>query len=84
MNELIRYLMENMFIDFQGDLSLEQVRTFLKEDDSRKARALLNKLVQDKGVGEMMNTLADVLKDQIRTGINEENVREQLSMYSES
>lgn len=84
MNELIRYLMENMFIDFQGDLSLEQVRTFLKEDDSREARALLNKLVQDKGVGEMMNTLADVLKDQIRTGINEENVREQLSMYSES
>jgi hypothetical protein len=31
-----------------------------------------------------MITIADCLKDHIRTGINEETIREQLGTYSES
>ena len=84
MNELIRYLLENMYIDFQGEISMETVRGFLKEDSSREARSLLNKLVEDKGVEDMLITLADVLKDHLRTGIREETVREQLGSSSES
>jgi hypothetical protein len=82
--ELVRYLLENAYIDFQGDLSIETVREFLREDETREARALLAKLIDDKGVDDLMITIADCLKDHIRTGINEETIREQLGTYSES
>jgi hypothetical protein len=82
--ELVRYLLENMYLDFQGEISLDTVRQFLRTDDSREARQLLQKLIEDKGVDELLLTLADVLKDHLRTGVNEEVVREQLQLYSES
>lgn len=84
MKELVRYLLENMYVDFQGEISLETVRQFLRGDDSREAKALLQKLIEDKGVDDLLITLADVLKDHIRTGVNEQTMREQLQMYAES
>lgn len=84
MKQLIQYLIENMILDFQGDLSLEMVRDFLREDESREGRALLSKLVEDRGVNDMMVTLADCLQDHIRTGISDEVVREQIRLYAES
>jgi hypothetical protein len=82
--ELVRYLLENLYLDFQGEISLDNVRQFLRGDDSREAKALLQKLIEDKGVDDLLITLADVLKEHIRTGVNEQVMREQLSMYSES
>ena len=84
MKELVRYLLENMYLDFQGEVSLEDVRQFLRGDDSREAKALLQKLIEDKGVDDLLVTLADVLKEQIRSGINEQVMREQLVTYAES
>ena len=84
MKELIRYLIDNMYLDFQGEVSLEDVRQFLRGDDSREAKALLQKLIEDKGVDDMLVALADVLKDHLRTGINEQVMREQLVTYAES
>ena len=84
MKELVRYLLDNMYLDFQGDISVEKVREFLREDDSREARQLLSKIIEEKGVDELLLTLADCLKDHIRTGVSEETVREQLNLYSES
>jgi len=83
-NELARYLVENAYIDFQGGITIEEVRKFLRDEDSRESRALLSKLIEDKGVDELMLTIADCLKEFIRTGINEEIVRQQLAIYSES
>ncbi len=76
--------MENMYLDFQGEISLDTVRQFLRGDDSREAKALLQKLIEDKGVDDLLITLADCLKESIRTGVNEDVVREQLSTYAES
>ena len=84
MKELVRYLLENLYLDFQGEISLETVRQFLRGDDSREAKQLLAKLIEDKGVDDLLITLADCLKESIRTGINEQTVREQLSLYSDS
>lgn len=84
MQELITYLLENIQIDFQGELTLDAVRKLLREDDSREARRLLGKLLDDKGIDEMLITLADCLAEYIRTGINEDVVSEQIRMYSES
>lgn len=84
MKELVRYLIENMYLDFQGDISVERVREFLREDDSREARQLLSKIIEEKGVDDLLITLADCLRDHIRTGVTENIVHEQLSLYSES
>ncbi len=84
MKELIRYLLENIQLDFQGEITLETVRGFLREDDSREARKLLAKLIEDEGVDDMLITLADCLREYLREGINEETVSEQLSIYAES
>jgi hypothetical protein len=82
--ELVRYLFENLLLDFQGDVSVDKVREFLREDDSREARQLLSKIIEEKGVDDLLIALADVLKDHIRTGVSEQNIRDQLSTYSES
>ncbi len=84
MRQLIAYLLDHLIIDFDGELTLEQVRDFLKEDDSREARTLMSRLVADRGVEDMLITLADCLKDNISAGINEEVLREQMRTYSES
>lgn len=84
MKQLIAYLLDHMMLDFDGDLTLEMVRDFLRDDESREGRALLSKLVEDRGVEDMMVTLADCLKDYLRTGINDETLREQIRTYAES
>jgi hypothetical protein len=82
--QLIAYLLEHAMLDFSGDLTLDMVRDFLREDDSREGRALLAKLVEDRGVDEMIVTLADCLKDNLRTGLTEDAFRDQIRLYSES
>lgn len=84
MKELVRYLMSNLYLDFQGDISVEKVREFLREDDSKEARQLLSKIIEEKDIDELLITLADCLKEHIRNGVNEEIIREQLQMYSDS
>ena len=84
MKELIKYLLDNMYIDFQGEITLETVRSFLHEDDGRDARLLLSKLIEEKGVDDMLLTLADCLKEHIQTGVNETVIADQLAQYSES
>lgn len=84
MQELVRYLLENLYLDFQGDISVEKVREFLREDDSKEARQLLARLIEENGVDDMLLTMADCLKESIRTGINEKTIREQIAMYSDS
>ena len=64
MKQLIAYLLDNLILDFHGDLTLEMVREFLRDDDSREARALLGKLVEERGangVNAMMLALALML-----------------------
>jgi hypothetical protein len=82
--QLIQYLLENLILDFQGDLTLDMVRDFLRDDDSREGRALMSKLVEDRGVSDMMITLADCLQDYLRSGINDDVLREQIRTYAES
>jgi hypothetical protein len=81
---LIAYLLDNMFLDFQGGLTLDMVREFLRDDDSRESRALLSKLVEDRGVDDMMTTLADCLQEAVKNVINEDALREQIRTYAES
>ncbi len=84
MKRLIAYLRENMILDFQGDLTHEMLRDFLRDDDSREARALLAKIVEDRGVSDMMIVLADCLLEVVQKAVSDESIREQLHTYAES
>lgn len=84
MKELVSYLLQNLYLDFQGEISVEQVREFLREDESREARQLLSKIIEEKGIDDLLITLADCLREYIRSGVNEEIIREQLQTYSDS
>jgi len=83
-NRLIAYLREQLILDFQGDLTIEMVREFLKEDDSREARLLLAKMVEDRGVNDMMLVLADCLLEHVQQALSDDIMREQLRSYAES
>ena len=50
-NQLIAYLLDHAMLDFSGDLTLDMIRDFLRNDDSPAARALLAKLVQERRCG---------------------------------
>ena len=84
MKQLIAYLLDHAILDFSGDLTLDMVRDFLRDDDTPESRKLLAKLVEDRGVDDMIVTLADCLQDYLRSGINEDVVRELIRLYSES
>lgn len=84
MKDLVRYLLANVYLDFQGEISLDQVRQFLRGDDSKESKALLQKLIEDKGVDDLLLALADVLKEHLRTGINEQVIKQELTNYSDS
>ena len=84
MKELARFLLQNAQLDFSGAVTIDQVRQFLRDDDSREARALLAKLIEDKGVEDMLVTVADCLNEYIPQGVSEDVIREQLLTYSES
>ena len=84
MQELVRFLLQNVYLDFQGDITVEKVREFLREDDTREARVLLSRIIEEGGVDDLLIALADVLKEHLAVGINETTIREQLQLYTES
>jgi len=83
-NKLIAYLRENVVLDFQGDLDLEMVRDYLKDDDSREAKAVLTKIVADGNADDMMLVLADVLLETVRSALTDDVLRQNLRLYAES
>ena len=84
MNQLATYLLEHLIIDFQGDLDLDTIKGFLKEDSSAAAKDLVKRIARDGGVDDMVIALADCLRESIRTGINEPEVVEQIRLYADS
>jgi len=84
LKRLVAYLLENLILDFQGDLTLDMVRDYLRDDNSPEARAVLSKLVEERGVSEMMIVLADCLQEYLATGITSDVVVNQIRTYAES
>ncbi|HLL24140.1 MAG TPA: hypothetical protein VK427_18535 [Kofleriaceae bacterium] len=86
MNRLIEYLRQHLMIDFQGDLTVGKVRELLAGDDSRDAKQLLSKIVAggEKSVEDMILVLADCLLEPVQSSLNDDVMRENIRMYSES
>jgi hypothetical protein len=84
LNELAQYLLENVIVDFEGEVTAETVRAFLRQDGSEQSRALMQKIIEDKGIEELLITLADCLTVNLNTGITPDVIRSHLISYSES
>jgi len=84
LNELANYLLENIIIDFEGEVTTDTIRAFLRKDEGPVSRALLQKIIEDKGIDDLVIALADVLKANIANGIDTSLIREHLVSYSES
>lgn len=84
MKELAKLLLKHAYIDFEGDISVDQVKQYLRNDDSKEAKALLTRVIEEKGIDDMLVTVADCLKEHLSTGISEEVLQEQLAVYTDS
>jgi hypothetical protein len=85
MEKLINYLLDHVIVDFSGDLTVDMVRDFLREDESQAARALLGKLSGEaSNIDDMLLTLADCLQEALPRGLNKDVVGEQLNAFAES
>lgn len=83
-NRLAAYLRDQVFVDFQGELTVEKLKELLGGEDSRDARALLARVTRDKGTNEMMVALADCLLEVVQNALTDDVMREQLRAYAES
>ena len=64
MNALINFLIDNLILDFQGDLSMDEICDFLRATTKAAMRSgCAGKLVEDRTTSQMMLTLADCLKN---------------------
>jgi len=84
LNELAQYLIENLIVDFEGEVTSEAVRAFLRKDDSPEARALLQKIIEEKGINDLLITVADCLTQEITRIIDPQMVKGHLANYSEA
>jgi len=71
-------------LDFQGDLTVENMRDLLAGDDSRDAKQLLAKVVADRSVENMMLVLADCLLEHVQRSLTDDVMRENIRSYAES
>ena len=84
MNELAKYLFENLIVDFEGEVTPETVRVFLRKDESPVARALMQKIIEENGIDDLLIAVADCLKGDLSEGITPPVIRGHLLGYSES
>lgn len=84
MNELAQYLIENIILDFEGDVTTETVRAFLRKDDSPRARALLQRIIEEQGIDDLLLALADCLTAELAKKLTPSDVTDHLVSYSEA
>jgi hypothetical protein len=73
-----------MLFDFDGEVTTETVRAFLRRDDDATSRALLQKVIEDNGIDELLIALADCLTADLANGIDAAVIRQHLTTYAES
>ena len=84
LNELAQYLIENIILDFEGDVTTDTVRAFLRKDSSPQARALLQRIIEEQGIDELLLTLADCLAAELPKKFTPSDVTDHLINYSEA
>ena len=84
MDELSQFLLEKLIFDFDGEVTSESVRAFLRRDEQADSRALLQKIVEENGIDDLLITLADCLTTDLSIGITVDVIKKHLNSYAES
>ncbi len=84
MNELAQYLIDNILLDFEGEVTAETVRAYLRKDDSPQAMALLQRISEEKGIDDLLLAIADMLTQELTKKFTSAEVKEHLVNYSEA
>lgn len=84
MNELAQFLLGKLIFDFDGEVTADSVRAFLRRDDQADSRALLQKIIEENGIEDLLITLADCLTSDLSTGITVDVILKHLNSYAES
>lgn len=83
MDKLAKYLLDRLQLDFSGDIDMEVIKQFLRDDNSPEANQILAKIAQE-GVDDLLIVVADCLKEYLASGINENTLKQQLTSYGEA
>jgi hypothetical protein len=83
MDKLSKYLLDRLQLDFSGDIDMEVIKQFLRDDNSPEANQILAKIAQE-GVDDLLIVVADCLKEHLASGINENTLKQQLASYGEA
>ena len=83
MDKLTKYLLEHIQLDFSGELDMDMLKEFLRDEGTQHANLLLAKVSQE-GVDDLLIVVADCLKDYLAEGINEKTIKAQLAIYGEA
>lgn len=70
-------------LDFES-VTADELRQLLAGDDSRDAKHLLTKLLNDKQVDDMLVVLADCLVEHVKQSLTDDVIRENIRAFSES
>ncbi len=81
MKKFSRYLLDHLVLDFDGEITMEEINTLLLEDGSKLAHDLRARLIAESGPNDFLLVLADCLKEFLAEGINEELVGDQVAFY---
>ncbi len=84
MEELCRFLIGHMLLDFDGEVDQEAVGRFLAEDDSPLASKLRMHIANNEKFEDFLLVLSDCLREYIGSGVSPEAVQEQIEVYLEA
>lgn len=84
MQRFLAYLRDNVFLDFSGDLDVEQLRELLAGDDSPLSRALVSRVIKEGGIQPLLLALADCLLETVQEQLDDDTLREQVVAYVEA
>lgn len=84
MNDLCKFLISHIILDFDGEVNQEIITRFLVEDRSPLAQSLKGRLSAEHGPEDFLIVLSDCLRAAIRTGITAEVVEQKIQTYVDS
>lgn len=84
MDELCAVIMNHLVLDFEGEADMDLINDMLVRDGSQMARDLRARLIAEQGPDSFLLVLVDCLRENLRDGINESHIKEQVQFYLEA
>lgn len=81
MDELCALIMNHLVLDFEGEANMDVINEMLVRDGGPVARDLRARLIAEQGPDSFLLVLVDCLKESLRDGISEKQIKDQVKFY---